>query len=157
MATHYLPSSSTWYSTSNNYVKYRFKIDETVTNGTRNVSVTWQMKKESTSSSVTAGNGTITMVIGGKTYAKTVSNKTITYNLAGTTSTASTTNSLIENPTDGIYIKNDGTVRDYFTVNASVPASTSSLSVSGSISIPVASFSSSSQGGSITLTTASYK
>lgn len=156
MATYYLPSSTTWYSTSNNYIKYRFKIDETITNGVRDVSVTWQMYKNSNSSAVTAGNGTITMVIDGKTYTKTVKNSTITYNLNGATSTASTTNSLIENPEDGIYIKPDGTTRDYFTVKPSVAATTTSLSVSGSIAISVANLSSSSQGSSVALTVPAY-
>lgn len=125
MATHYLPSSG-WYSTSNQYIFYRFKIDESISGSTRNISVAVQAYKSSSSTADTTTKGTFYLTINGTAYNGTIAQDTNFYA--------------------------DGTVRTYHTAIPSISASTTSLSVSGYFD--VSRFSSDNQGGTISLTSA---
>ena len=126
MATHYLPSSG-WYSTSNSYIFYRFKIDESISGSTRSVSVAVQAYKSASSTANTTTKGTFYLTINGTAYNGTIAQDTNFYA--------------------------DGVTRTYHTATPSIAASTTSLSVSGYFD--VSRFTSDSQGGTISLTSAS--
>ena len=128
MATNYLPSSG-WYSTSNRHIFYRFKIDDSVSNGARSVNVTLQAYKSSSSTASTTTKGTFYMTINGTAYNLSIAQNTNFYA--------------------------DGTVRDYGSASPSIAIGTGTLSVYGYFD--VSRFTSSSQGGSITLTPGSIK
>ena len=127
MATNYLPSSG-WYSTSNSYIFYRFKIDDSVSNGARSVKVTLQAYKSSSSTASTTTKGTFYMTINGTAYNLSIAQNTNFYA--------------------------DGTVRDYGSASPTIAIGTSTLTVKGYFD--VSRFSSSEQGGSITLTASSF-
>ena len=71
MATH----TSSWFGTDNKYIFFRIVVDESVSNGSRSVTVHIQGYKSSSATSTSSSRGTLSVTINGTSYSRSFVNQ----------------------------------------------------------------------------------